>query len=71
MAANADKSICFVLNKVEPAIEEVMKQQLNSAKVIGMIPKDDSIFMESLEGKQLTKAFPEIDDICLKILMEI
>jgi CO dehydrogenase maturation factor len=69
MAANADKAICFVLNKVEPAIEDVMKQQLNSAKVIGMIPKDNSIFMESLEGKPLTKALLEIDEICRKILM--
>ncbi len=69
MAANADKEICLVLNKVEPAIEDVMKQQLDGAKVIGMIPKDHSIFMESLEGKQLTKTLPEIDEICRKILM--
>ncbi|MBC2717527.1 MAG: P-loop NTPase [Desulfobacteraceae bacterium] len=70
MAANADKEICFVLNKVEPAIEDVMKQQLEPANVIGMIPKDHSIFMESLEGKQLTKTLPEVDEICRKILMK-
>lgn len=67
MAKKADKEIRFVLNKVEPAIEDVMKRQLNSSKVIGMIPKDNTIFMESLEGKQLTKTLPEIDAICRKI----
>jgi CO dehydrogenase nickel-insertion accessory protein CooC1 len=45
-----------------------MKQQLNSAKVIGIIPKDNSIFMESLEGMQLTKTLPEINEICKEIL---
>ena len=68
MAAHGDKKIRFVLNKVKPAIEDVMKQQLNTANVIGMIPKDNSIFMESLEGKQLTKTLPEVDAICRKIL---
>jgi len=68
MAENAGKRIRFVLNKVEPAIEDVMKQKLNSTKVIGTIPKDNSIFMESLEGKQLTKSLPEVDAICRKIL---
>lgn len=68
MAKNGNKSICFVLNKVEPAIEDFMKNQLNASKVIGIIPKDNSIFMESLEGKPLTKNLSEIDAICHNIL---
>ncbi len=70
MAVKADKKICFVLNKVEPAIESVMKQKLGSATVIGAIPKDHSIFMESLEGRKLTKTLPEADEICRKILTD-
>ncbi len=68
MAENGNKEICFILNKVEPAIEEFMKNQLAAAPVIGVIPRDNSVFMESLEGKELTKTFSEIDDICRKIL---
>lgn len=68
MASAAGKDICFVLNKVEPSIEEIMKQHLDSATVIGTIPKDNTIFMESLEGKALTKSLPEIDEICRKIV---
>ena len=69
MAQNADKAICFVLNKVEPAIEEVMRRQLDGKKVIGVVPKDDTIFIESLEGRKLSKTLPEVDEICRKILM--
>jgi CO dehydrogenase maturation factor len=68
MAENAGKEICFVLNKVEPAIEGVMKNQLDGKKLIGAIPKDDTIFIESLEGNKLSKELQEIDEICSKIV---
>jgi len=70
MASKADKNISFVLNKVEPAIEDFMKNKMDSGNIIGMIPKDHSIFMESLEGMKLTKTIPEIDEICKKIMKE-
>jgi len=70
MAARANKKIRFVLNKVEPEIEAVMKQKLTAARVIGMIPKDHLIFMESLEGKALTRILPEVDAISREILMD-
>jgi CO dehydrogenase maturation factor len=68
MAQNINKQICFVLNKVEPAIEAVMKKQLKGKEIVGQIPKDDTIFIESLEGRKLSKALPEVDEICSKIL---
>lgn len=71
MAEAGGKAICFVLNKVEPEIEEFMKQQLDSTKCIGVIPKDHAIFMNSLEGKQLSRTLPEIDEICLRILKKV
>lgn len=71
MAASAGRDIGFVLNKVEPSIEAVMRAQLDSARVIGAIPKDDGIFMESLKGRPLTRTLPEVDDICRKFLNTI
>ncbi len=68
MAEAGGKAICFVLNKVEPEIEGFMKQQLEAAKVIGAIPKDHALFMNSLEGKPLTRMLPEIEEISRKIL---
>ena len=69
MAADAKKPLYFVLNKVEPSIEPVMRRHLDGQTVIGLIPKDDVIFMESLEGKKLTKILPQIDQLCGKIIL--
>lgn len=68
MAAKAGKDLYFILNKVDPSIEPVMRQHLDEKKIIGTIPKDDLIFMESLEGRKLTKIMPDIDRICSRIV---
>jgi len=68
MAANANKDLYFILNKVEASIEPVMRRHLDAQKIIGSIPKDDLIFMESLEGRKLTKSMPEVDSICGRIV---
>jgi CO dehydrogenase maturation factor len=68
MAAKANKDLYFILNKVDPSIEPVMRQHLDEKKIIGSIPKDDLIFMESLEGRKLTKTLPEIERICGRII---
>jgi CO dehydrogenase maturation factor len=67
MAESGGKAICFILNKVEPEIEDFMKQQLDAATVVGVIPKDHAIFMNSLEGRALSRTLPEIDEICREI----
>lgn len=67
MATAAGKDIGFVLNKVEPSIEPVMRAQLDSAAILGAIPKDAGIFMESLKGAPLTRSLPELNAICRKI----
>ncbi len=68
MAAAAGRNIGFVLNKVEPSIEAVMRAQLGSNGVLGAIPKDDGIFMESLQGAPLTRSLAEVDEVCRKIV---
>lgn len=70
MAETGKKTIFFILNKVEPDIETFMKNQLDAAAIAGTVPKDHSIFMQSLEGKPLAKDVPEIDAICRRILAD-
>jgi CO dehydrogenase nickel-insertion accessory protein CooC1 len=45
-----------------------MRRHLDEKKIIGSIPKDDLIFVESLEGRKLTQTLPEIDRICDRII---
>jgi len=68
MAANAKKPLSFILNKVEPSIEPIMRTHLSDQNILGAIPKDDVIFMESLEGRKLSRTPAEIDRICKIIL---
>lgn len=67
MAEAGGKRIGFVLNKVEPDIAGFMKQKLDAANIIGVVPKDHALFMNSLEGKAIDRTLPEIEAICLKI----
>ena len=63
MAAKAGIKIFFVLNKVDEKVEAVMTQNVESEKVVAKIPQNSSIFLNSLEGKELKTSFPEIDQI--------
>ncbi len=64
MAEKAETEIFFVLNKVSEKVEAAMQQHINAEKVIARIPHDDTIFMDSLEGKELTTTLSEVDPIC-------
>jgi len=64
MAKKAGIEIFFVLNKVEGQVKDAMAKHIDPKKVIAEIPKNDTIFMDSLEGKELKTNLPEINQIC-------
>ncbi len=64
MAQKAGTPVRFVLNKVEEAVETVMTRHIDPEKVIAKIPRDNSIFMDSLEGRKLGAQILEMDHIC-------
>lgn len=64
MARNSGKDVFFLLNKTEDAVEGVMDRYADKEKVIARLPKDNAIFMDSLEGKELSVELPEIDQVC-------
>ena len=63
MAREAGTEIFFVLNKVEESVAEAMSRNLDQERIIARIPKDDRIFMDSLEGRKLTAEIEGIEDI--------
>lgn len=67
MAEKAETEIFFVLNKVSDKVEAAMGQHISSEKVIARIPHNDTIFMDSLEGRELTTQLPEVEPICRAI----
>ncbi len=63
MAEAAQKPAFFILNKVEPAIEAIMVRHLDQKRVIGTIPRDDVMFMASLEGRPIETSTGAVDAI--------
>jgi len=64
MAQNAGASVFFLLNKVDEAVEDIMSAHIDMEKVIAKLPKDHTIFMDSLEGRELKTELPEIGQVC-------
>lgn len=64
MGQDAKVPVFFVLNKVEAQVREVMLRHITREKVIAEIPKDEDIFADSLEGRELSKDLPEINRAC-------
>ena len=54
----------FILNKVEESVRAAMVAGVDAALVIGTLPWNDSIFLESLHGRALSGDSLEIDTLC-------
>ncbi len=68
MAGKAGKQLYFILNKVEPSIRPIMMRHINPDRVIGYVPKDNPIFLDSLEGRALSRQLSEVDEICRRLM---
>jgi len=64
MAANAGVDHFFVLNKLDDKVAAAMRRNIDSEKVVGAIPYNESIFLESLAGNPLRESLEELDPIC-------
>jgi CO dehydrogenase maturation factor len=60
MAEGLDADIFFILNKADSRSRSVMESHIDQARIIAVIPPNDMLFADSLEGKPLTTAIPEI-----------
>ena len=56
--------VSFVLNKVSPEIQEQLEQSLDGLAVIGSLPQDPAIFLNTLKGESINAAVPGVDKIC-------
>ncbi len=64
MADNARIDNFFILNKVDDRVADLMNANIDQAKIVAKIPQYDSLFKESLEGKELKTNVSEIELIC-------
>jgi CO dehydrogenase maturation factor len=64
LAESAGIQAFFILNKVDDAVRKAMVEQLDSVKIIASIPRDDTLFLQSLHGDALTIELKEIEVVC-------
>jgi len=58
----------FLLNKVDDDVREVMSEGLERKRVIGAIPRSDTLFIQSLKGQPLSVDMPQINAACTFLL---
>ncbi|MBI5844876.1 MAG: P-loop NTPase [Deltaproteobacteria bacterium] len=54
MAAQAGVPMRLVLNKADERIEAALRAKLPQDKIVAVLPNDDSIFLDSLEGRAIS-----------------
>jgi len=67
MGASADREVFFILNKVEPEIEAVMRSRIDPERLLGVIPKSNALFLASLEGRPLESTDTGINEIAKRL----
>jgi len=63
MADSAGIQVAYILNKVDDAVRDVMVAKLDSKPVLAAIPKNERLFMQSLNGEALTTEIEEVQAI--------
>lgn len=63
LAEMAGVQAFFILNKVEESARQAMLLGVEEAQVIAEVPRDDTIFLESLHGKSLSGGLQEIETL--------
>jgi CO dehydrogenase maturation factor len=64
LAEAAGVQAFFILNKVDDAVREAMEERLDPEKVIACIPRDETLFLQSMRGEALTMEIKEIKAVC-------
>jgi len=62
MAKKAGKDVFFILNKVDDNIKELMLKQIDTSRLLAVIPMRKEIFESCLKGEELD-VIPEIEDV--------
>ncbi len=63
MAAQAGVALRLVLNKTDLRIEAALRAKLKPEDIAAVIPQDDSLFLDSLEGRALSAEPPAVTEL--------
>jgi len=64
IAKEAGVQAFYVLNKVTDDFRELLTENLEKERIIGVLPQDNDLFLTSLKGEPVQAVLPEIEKIC-------
>jgi len=64
MADAAGIRAAYLLNKVDDAVGDTLVDRLDGKQVLAAIPKNEHLFLQSLDGQALTADIAEIQSVC-------
>lgn len=64
LAAEAGLPLCVILNRTTPQVAQEMAEALEDLDILGHIPENSSLFLNTLRGEALDSGIPEMDRIC-------
>ncbi len=64
MADAAGIRVAYLLNKTDDAVGDTMADRLQGKTVLATVPKNERLFLQSLNGQALTADIPEIQSVC-------
>lgn len=64
LADEAGVETFYVLNKVEPALRDVMSATLDAQRIVATVPRSEAIFADSLHGRKLGGGGETLGKLC-------
>ncbi|MBI9075067.1 MAG: P-loop NTPase [Desulfatibacillum sp.] len=64
MSDKAFKKIFFIQNKVSEKVQDAFNQAMDSKRVAGVIPQDEDLFLNSLNGTKMSADIPQVKQLC-------
>lgn len=68
IAEGAGVQTYFILNKVDDDVREVMAEGLDPKRIIGAIPRSNTLFIQSLKGQPLSVDMAQVEEACTFLL---
>ena len=70
LAASIEKTVYFVLNKVDDESKEVMVESLDQNRIAGVIPANNAVSKACLAGEELKMHVAEIEELTMFLFPE-
>ncbi len=70
-AVDIDKPVYYVLNKMDGESEEIVTNELDEDRILGVIPREEDLYKAGLKGDSLDFEFEEVESLVDSLLKRV